>query len=272
MKSGKTLLEETIDRFSGLGEVFAVMTREQIEQAKQIIPQEKVTYIEEVYPCGTAIAMRLAADYFSPSELILFTAADQMIEESEKLISAISSAIKTAQAGNIVLFGTKPTSDNPQFGYFVLGNNNRVETFIEKPNPSQIAELNKKPNSLWNMGISLMRTDRMIQAWETHFSPQVPSFEESVLSKDKNIYAFATDALFHDVGSFESLGAFYTTQKDSNLIHGDVQTSNVNNCLIYSEELPIKVLEVSDLIIVATSNGILISKKGHSQDQKRLFN
>ena len=104
LNGDKTLLEETIDRFSNLGDVFVVMSKEKIALAKKFIPEGKVEYIEEISAAGTSVAMRLAADSFLGKELILFSHADQLFDNRDDLHVAIKRGIPLAKGGQIVLF------------------------------------------------------------------------------------------------------------------------------------------------------------------------
>ena len=167
-------------------------------------------------------------------------------------------------------FGTTPTSANTQFSYIQIGKNNVVEIVHMKPDLEKAQNLIKDKKNYWNTGISLMRTDVLIEAWEKHFDPKVRSFEPSILKKATNISAFPLDSAFIDIGVFENIESFLGLRIDSNYLSENVITKQVVNSLIISDKIPIKVIDVEDLIVVASKCGILISKRGSSSSQKEL--
>ncbi len=263
LRNDKTLLEETVDRFSSLGNIFVVMTKKQIEMTKKILPKGSVEYIEETSPSGTSVAMRLAAEQFLGKELLLFTPADQLINQVENLHYSITLGKNLASKGQIVLFGTKPTFPDIHLGYFRTSSNNSVDEFIEKPDKESAIELINEPNVFWHMGITLMRADTLISAWENHFDPNMRSFEHSILMRAPNVSAFSVDSTFKDLGNFESIEPYL--KKSEN-----VKTLDVNHSIIYSDDLPIKAIGLDEMVVIATKNGILVTKRDSSQKLQSL--
>lgn len=252
--SEKTLLEETIDRFAPLGPVFVLMPKRMIDMAKEIIPEGLVEYIEEPYPSGTAVAMRYAADQFTGKEKLLFTPADQMVEDVSKLHEAIAGALPFVEKGKIVLCGATPEYPCEHYGYLTLGENGKLEKFIEKPGKAVAKKICGSKKALWHMGIDLMRVDALIEAWDQYYSPETRSFEHAVLSKAHDLYAAKVESKFKDLGTFEAIVDYLDQKKVT-------RSNENNNFFIYSHNLPVKIENIDNLIVVATENGILIRKK-----------
>ena len=54
-------------------------------------------------------------------------------------------------------------------------------------------------------------------------------------------------------------------------MHGDVIAIDTSNCLVRSDGVRIALVGVSDLIVVASGNDILILPRGRSQDVKKVI-
>ncbi|ENH48986.1 nucleotidyl transferase family protein, partial [Escherichia coli p0305293.6] len=70
--------------------------------------------------------------------LLLILAADHVITENEKFISAIKKAIPYANNGKLVTFGIKPLKPEIGYGYIykgdeLEGNVFKIAKFVEKP-------------------------------------------------------------------------------------------------------------------------------------------
>ncbi len=245
----KTMLEETIDRFSPLGQVFVLMPKDLIKKAQETIPEGKCEYIEEPFAAGTAVAIRYAADQFMGKEKVLFTPADQVITNVFNLHKQVQDSLNLVDEGNIAIFGAEADRPCDQYGYITFTEDGSFDCFIEKPSKEEAAHLIKQ-GAIWHMGIDMMRVDTLIEAWDRYYVPGEASFEQAVLSKIKDIKGVKVETDFKDLGTFTS---FFEHFED-----GDYkQKSN----WVYSKNIPVRIEGINDLMVVATSEGILIRKK-----------
>ena len=245
---GKTLLEHTIERYTTLGKVFVMASKEAIELFKSAIGDSDVEYIEETYPSGTALAMRQAADQFLGKETLLFSPADQLIKPEKALYQAIQENYQKAKKGKIVSFGLRPKSASQQFGYICLNQQGEFYRFIEKPDKETANKLFLERKALCHMGIGMMRADTLISEWEQHYQPGDESFDYAVLNKTSNIYPAIVNCSFKDMGTFDALFEYIPFEKQY-------------DSLIHSSQIPVKIEGIDNLMVVVTENGILIRKK-----------
>jgi mannose-1-phosphate guanylyltransferase len=96
------------------------------------------------------------------------------------------------------------------------------------------------------------------------------SIDYAVMEKSSKVKVVPSNIDWSDVGSFDSL--YNELPKDEN---GNTKNSNhisidSRNNLIYGNEKKIATIDIEDLIIVDTSDALLISKKGSSQKVKNV--
>lgn len=70
--------------------------------------------------------------------------------------------------------------------------------------------------------------------------------------------------LWHDIGSWEGIYQAAEKQEENNVFLGKVEAQNTEGCFISSEKRQIVAIDLKDLIIVDTEEGLLISKRGSS--------
>jgi len=102
------------------------------------------------------------------------------------------------------------------------------------------------------------------------------SIDYAVMEKSKKVKVVASDIEWSDLGSFDAL--YEEVEKDENgnasLMTGkkedrDIITNNAANNLIISDKL-VAAIDVDDLLIVDTTDALLISRKGSSQKVKEV--
>jgi mannose-1-phosphate guanylyltransferase/mannose-1-phosphate guanylyltransferase/mannose-6-phosphate isomerase len=72
-----------------------------------------------------------------------------------------------------------------------------------------------------------------------------------------------------DVGSWDALHQLAERDAAGNAHHGEIVAIDSANCLVRSEGPLVAIVGVSDLIVVATGDAILIMPRGESQEVKR---
>ena len=89
------------------------------------------------------------------------------------------------------------------------------------------------------------------------------------MEKAKRVAVVPVEMGWSDVGSWDALHALAAKDGDDNAHHGEVVAIDTRNCLIRSDGPLIAAVGVSDLIVVATGDAILILPRGSSQEVKR---
>jgi len=257
--------------------------------------------------CGTAPAIALAAlDVCSLHDdpMLLVVAADHIIKDADSFERSVKAALRTAQQGWLVTFGVSPSRPEAGYGYIKVGEGiesggNKVDQFVEKPTISEAEEYIKTGEYLWNTGFFLFKARAYLSALE-RFQPNMlsacrsaydgvcrdgiflrpdrqayqacpsDSIDYAILEHADNVAVARLDTGWSDIGSWSALWDEAEKDAANNVGSGDVIFRDAENCLAYSTGRLVAALGVSDLVIVETSDAVLISRKECAQDVKAL--
>ncbi len=261
-----------------------------VSQYDSIVNQlgKAVDVVTEPVRRDTFPAIALSASYLlkekkcSKDEVVVVMPSDSYVEVGyfetiAKMVEAIES-----DAAEMVLMGITPTEPSTKFGYIVpnptTGNAEiiTVNRFTEKPNEATAKELLKQ-NAVWNGGVFAFKLgyiekiiDKYIQAesfeeirnrYEEF--PKI-SFDYEVVEKAQSIALVPYSGAWSDLGTWNSL-----SQKIENKTIGNAVVDNSTNTHVVNElETPIVCLGVEDMIVAASPDGILVSRKEASVDLK----
>jgi mannose-1-phosphate guanylyltransferase/mannose-6-phosphate isomerase len=262
--------------------------------AGRIVLEPKGRNTAPALAAGALLA--LASD---PEALILSAHADHAIPDVDAFRATVARGVPAAEAGKLVLFGVKPTSPSTAYGYIEpgarLGADVRaVARFLEKPDAAKAAEL-VAAGCLWNSGIFLMRAASLIDEFEAH-APDVLAavraalsdasadvdflrldpaafgaapaiaIDHAVMERTRNAAVVAADFAWSDIGAWSAVWEVRAHDEYGNATQGVSILEDVRDCLVFSEGPQLAVCGVSDLVIVATADRVLIVPK--SQDQR----
>lgn len=249
-----------------------------------------------------ALAAMVAADPASP---LLVMPSDHVIEDVEAFRDAIERALPLVAEGWLVTFGITPDAPETGYGYIQIGDAlangiHRVARFVEKP-PRALAEaMLASGDHAWNGGIFLFRADAYLDALREHApamldaierSMQAPEREGARVWPDADAFAAApSDSIdyavmekaarvavvpvamgWSDLGSWDALHAISACDEAGNAHRGEVIALDTANCLVRSDGVRIAMVGVSDLIVVASGDDVLILPRGRSQEVKQLL-
>ena len=96
------------------------------------------------------------------------------------------------------------------------------------------------------------------------------SIDYAVMEHTKSSVVVPLDANWNDVGSWESLMSSKLKDTEGNVVEGDVILDNVENTFAYSSNRLVSAVGVSDLIIIDTSDALLVTSKEYSQNIKKI--
>jgi mannose-1-phosphate guanylyltransferase len=71
-----------------------------------------------------------------------------------------------------------------------------------------------------------------------------------------------------DVGSWSEIHRLGTKDAASNLLHGDAVAIETTNSLIWTDGAPVAVIGVDNLVVVSTSEGLVVLPMDRAQDLK----
>jgi mannose-1-phosphate guanylyltransferase len=257
-------------------------------------------------PCArnTAPAIALAALKLVGPMLVM--PSDHVIADVPAFMTAIEAALPLVEAGWLVTFGIKPDGPETGYGYIQTGEALlpgvcRVARFVEKPDRVTAEQMIAGGDHVWNGGIFLFRADAYLAALG-EFAPEMlggceaamagaqtigarilpdaaafatapsDSIDYAVMEKAARVAVVPVEMGWSDIGSWDALYTLGEKDGSGNVIDGDVMARNTSNSLIRSDGLRISVSGVSDLIIIASGNDVMILPRGQAQDVKEVMN
>ncbi len=250
-----------------------------------------------------AVAAARLAHEIDPEALVILMAADHHIADSAGFSEAVARAYETARE-HIVTFGVAPTGPETGYGYIEAGEPidgpvRKVVRFAEKPDLATAKTYVAGGRHLWNAGIFLFSPKVLIAEME-RLAPDVASsvrralraarrdgsvieldaaafetcpsisIDYAVMEHTDKAAVMPVDPSWADIGSWSSLWQQGSRNGEGNVLRGDVEVLDANDCLIWSQDRTVAVVGVSDLIVVQTEEGVLVLPKSRAQDVKIL--
>lgn len=299
----KSLLQETYLRIRELlpaTHIFFVTNQdnaqtvlEQVRDIEKDFPEDQI--IIEPAARNTAPAIALAMKYLAEkikideNEQVLFLPSDHYIGKKEAYLKTVEQALSIKE-DCIGTIGIVPTKAETGYGYIRKGEEKfddafSVLEFKEKPDRVTAEKYLDSGEYLWNSGMYFFNTRTFFQELRA-YAPEIASFFEddfatvltryasapavsidyAVSEKSKRVVVFAGDFGWSDIGSFDSLADIIGHNPAAR--HIGIDSKNVYT---YStENRLIATIGVEDLIVVETKGSILICKRGHSEDVKKV--
>lgn len=236
-------------------------------------------------------AIALAASYLYSkehvdlNEVVGVLPVDPYVENSffERLLD-LEKALNASNA-DLGLMGVTPTYPSEKYGYIVPNVEKSTQAFIqvshfkEKPATAEAEELLKQ-NALWNSGVFAFKLDKIISLLDQKGLPvqydvlvqqyaSLPkiSFDYEVVEKTENIVALPYNGSWKDLGTWNTL----TEEMGTNIIgKGNMGIECEQNHIINELDIPVFVLGLSNIIVAASPDGILVSEKDASPRVKEL--
>ncbi|MCZ8880102.1 mannose-1-phosphate guanylyltransferase/mannose-6-phosphate isomerase [Escherichia albertii] len=310
----RSLLQDTLERVKGLNysqnivicnEEHRFLVAEQLRESNLL---QTSSIILEPTGKNTAPAIALAAFNLlaeGNDALLLILAADHVITENEKFISAIKKAIPYANDGKLVTFGIKPLKPEIGYGYIYKGdeledNVFKIAKFVEKPTYDVAVSYLASERYFWNSGIFLFRSSAYLKQLciyapdiyeqcriaisqsmkDMNFIRPEPStfslcesisIDYAVMEHTEDGVMVITDMDWNDVGSWSSLWDISPKCAQGNYIFGDVVHHNTSNSYIYSANGLVATVGIDNLIVVNTKDALLVASKDKVQDVKTIY-
>lgn len=253
------------------------------------------------------LAAALYASATNPDALLLVAPSDHAVPDVAAFRRAVEAGMPLAQAGRIVTFGIKPTRAETGYGYLeVAGGPDRqtadLERFVEKPDAATAQAMLADGRFLWNAGIFLFSARSMIEAFRNHapdfIAPVTQALDEAqrdlgflrlapapwnglrdqsvdyaVMEKADNLSVVRFDDHWSDLGGWDAI--WREAQSDAPAPRGAVTDPrstaiDCDNVLMRSdnEDMEIVGIGLKDVMVVATSDAVLVADMNRAQDVK----
>lgn len=241
-----------------------------------------------------------------PDATLLVLPADHVIMEPDQFRTAVEQGMPAAAAGQLVTFGIVPSGPETGYGYIRCGRPQdeclrQVAEFVEKPDRETAQSYLDSGNYLWNSGMFLLRADSYLNELE-RFAPAILAASRAALEGGQqdldfvrlDAAAFAdcpSDSIdyavmehtdkavvvplacgWSDVGSWSSLWEVGTKDDIGNTTTGDVLLHDVDNSYIRAESRLVAAVGVNDLVVVETSDAVLVARRDRVQDVRHIVN
>jgi mannose-1-phosphate guanylyltransferase len=174
----------------------------------------------------------------------------------------------------------------------------KVKTFAEKPTLEIARHFLESGDFLWNSGMFIFRADVILAEMkkslpdlhhelsglgkDIHTNKFKKSLEKAysrikgisidygIMEKADNVYVIKGNFTWSDLGSWDEVYRIKAKDKKGNVIMGETLTKDANNNLIMSPKGFVSVIGADDLIVINTKEGVLICKRGRSQEVKEI--
>ena len=235
---------------------------------------------------------------------MLALAADHVILDTAKFRATCLAGRNGADAGRIVTFGIRPTEPKTSYGYIRPGDAlcgsgvHAVDKFVEKPDSATAARYVQE-GYLWNSGNFLFRADvllselarlepEMAKAVQEsvekattdlgflRLDPQAfarapqKSIDYAVMERTDRAAVIAGDFRWSDIGSWDALFDVTPQDTNGNVLQGPAVTLDARGCVVHSDGRLAALVGVEDLVVVSTSDAVMVVPRARTQDVKEL--
>ncbi|MDR4949905.1 sugar phosphate nucleotidyltransferase [Neobacillus cucumis] len=265
-------------------------SKTQVEMIQNQIGRD-ASIIVEPERRDTFPAIALAASYLYSKEntlreeIVGVLPVDPYVEDEffAKLLE-LEDVIKSTDA-DLALIGVEPTYPSEKYGYIVPNKETlsdeifKVSHFKEKPMVEEAKTLLEN-KALWNCGVFAFKLDKVLSVLEekglpTNYDelllnysllPKI-SFDYEVVEKTRDIVAIPYDGKWKDLGTWNTL-----TEEMGMSILGKAQMSkdSKNTHIINELDVPVSVLGLSNILVAASPDGILVTDKEASPRVKEM--
>lgn len=298
----QTLLQATADRVSQLGRRLMVVASQQHFSAIRdgLGPDRPALLVGEPVPRNTGPAVAAAALLSEPSDILLVLPADHHFRNLQNFKQAVDRAFGSADNGYLVTFGIVPTRIETGYGHIMpaepRATGHRIERFVEKPDAERAASLNAA-GALWNSGMFMFSASLVLNELELHRPglvevvrkslPSTPSrdnvqlgssfadvenvsIDVAVMEPTDRGVVVPLDAGWSDVGSWASLWELGEKDDQGNVSRGNVINFGSKGSYLRTEGPLIAAIDLEDLVVVATSEAVLVARRSSTQDVKKV--
>jgi mannose-1-phosphate guanylyltransferase/mannose-6-phosphate isomerase len=305
-----SLQSMTLKRLAKLGVPDVVTNHElkiltEIHVKKSHIKVEQIIY--EPFAKNTAPAVLIScwglAQRGLEKECVGFFPSDHLIQDEEEFLQAVHLAEKTAESGRIVILGVRPTYPETGYGYIQKTKKNLsldlrvfgVVKFHEKPDLAKARRFLASQEYLWNAGIFVGTVETFLKAFKIH-QPQMweivqglkadysnlkeiyekfenLSIDYAIMEKmsEADLSVIPVDLGWNDVGSWDAVAAHFRAIGLNEIGTSVVDTDLADQNFVFSQTgRTVSFVDVNNLIVVDTPDGLLISQKGSTQNVRKI--
>ena len=280
------------------------------EQLREIdVQPEKIILEPEGKNTAPALTLAALSSRAEDDPILIVSPADQTIQLLDNFEKSITQAVELATEDSIVILGVPPESPETGYGYINVGERPKrnqpyfnVESFMEKPNSEVAKNYIEAGTYFWNAGMFILKSsvwlkaikrfsptiaETCIKAWvkkeddDNFVRPNIEQFKS--IPSDSIDYAVVEHcpgklpikmvplkAGWNDLGSWDAVWQVGDKDLSGNVSTGDVVISEANNNLIFADNRLVTLVDVDNLVVIETSDAVLVANKSESQNVKNI--
>ena len=254
-------------------------------------------------PAATLAALQMLSEGKSDG-LMLILPSDHVIANPDAFYEAVNAATIPASHGYLVTFGIVPTHPETGYGYIksatkLTEQSFNVARFVEKPDLAAAKSYLASGNYFWNSGMFLIKASIYIEEVSKH-SPAIleackaalqqtqsdldfcridakafancpsDSIDYAIMEKTERAALVPLDANWNDVGAWPAVWEVLKRDSNGNAHQGDVFIESSQNSYVHADHRLVSLLGVEDLMVIETSDAVLVAHKNHAQDVKKI--
>ncbi|HWQ69162.1 MAG TPA: sugar phosphate nucleotidyltransferase [Patescibacteria group bacterium] len=290
-------------------QIIVAVSRTHAELVREQLPElPAANLLLEPHGRDTAAAIGLASlhiERLDPHAMMIVMPADHYVPDGDALVTVLRRALELCASHTdwVVTVGIPPTRPETGYGYLEVDKPLAqppgafyVHRFLEKPDRQTAERLATDGRHYWNSGIFLWSNSmiqrllaqhmrdvwaglcRIREAWGVqdvliceYNAFQKQSVDYGVLERmERGVAMVRGDFIWDDLGSWDALARVQPVDDGGNVIIGDAQLFDANRSVVVSTGPRVAVVGLSEIIVVATKDGVLVCPKGRAQEVRRL--
>lgn len=314
----QTLFQNTVLRVNPLADAMApmVVCNEEhrfmvAEQLRTLNIKPTAVLLEPVgrntAPAAAIAALHAQAMLSGDDPILLVLPADHVIVDVQAFQQAVSKAVASAEAGQLITFGVAPESPETGYGYIKAGkpladgSSYQVEGFEEKPDTETAERYAESGSHYWNSGMFMFRASCFLEELQ-HHAPDIVaacrqaqsiaqadldflrldkdafaacpsnSIDYAVMEKTSNAVVVPLNVGWDDVGAWSALWKVGERDAENNVVEGDALMLDTHNSYIRSEHRMIATIGIDNTVVIETADAILVANKDRVQEVKSIVN
>lgn len=289
------------------GEEHRFLAAEQLRETGIVLGQALLEPIgRNTAPALTLAA--LAAQASGQDPVLVVTPADQTVADTSTFTNAMQVAIQEAATGTIVVLGITPDRAETGYGYiqaeFTVGSAaHDVKRYVEKPDSATAQSYLDAGGYFWNAGMFVLKASVWLNALE-QFRPDILQATRSAWDRRREdghfvrpaeeafkaipsesidyaviehspgaglpIKMVPLNAGWSDLGAWDAVWSVLAKDAVGNAHVGDVISTDSRNTLVHATSRLVSLVSVDDLIVIETSDAVLVANRSRSQDVKHI--
>ncbi|TDE10052.1 mannose-1-phosphate guanylyltransferase [Dyadobacter psychrotolerans] len=309
--TGKTLLQQTVDRFEGVcppENIYIVTSQEYKDLVKEQIPfltDDQILlepHRRNTAPCIAYACYKIASR--DPDANVIVAPADHIILNEEVFRDTVRIALGAARTEDIlVTLGIQPTRPDTGYGYIQYIPDKlmvkKVKSFTEKPQLELALQFLDSGDFLWNAGIFIWNINSFKKAL-SQFQPDIAeifeqghehyyteleesfihkayqhcgsiSIDNGIMEKADNVHVVLSSFGWSDLGTWKSLYEVSEKDQNQNVKEGNLILHNTTNSIIKMPSDKLVVINGLEGFIVAEYDGVLMICKKEDEQKVKEF-